>query len=125
MECRESSVAELQEREKTSRRITVIEHAQGEHYIVNMHSLHQPQLLWKIFGDSNNVRALTTDRFKLHTELATQLWDKLKKKAGKRKNRIEGVQTSGGKEIEMDDVVADDDDSDMEHMPDILTNGAY
>ena len=69
-----STAFESQEGEQTSRAISVIMHRDRDHYIVNLHSLHNAHLLLRIFPqDSLQAPPFVSDRRAHHYAIATTL----------------------------------------------------
>lgn len=63
---------EKQEREITNKAIPTIQHTNDSHYIVNMHSLHQPHLLRKLFKRDLFVLHEDSDRVTLHAKMSSE-----------------------------------------------------
>lgn len=61
---------EKQERENTNRGVLTVQHTNDSHYIVNMHSLHQPHLLRSLFKRETYVLTEDADRASLHAKMA-------------------------------------------------------
>lgn len=123
--CDESGVvAERQEREATKRRSLAVKHSPGEHYIVNMHSLHQPQLIRRIFDkDEYWETESETQRITLHSKLATQLRNP---KPAKRKAADDGGGTrmaDKAKKPKKNIPVEEEGDSDVELPSEIFARG--
>lgn len=66
----------MQEREKTSRTVPVIEHSNDAHFIVNFHNMHHPHILRTLFDAEAYHMPACTDRKTLHATQATALRDK-------------------------------------------------
>ncbi|KAI0054541.1 hypothetical protein BV25DRAFT_1922595 [Artomyces pyxidatus] len=76
-ECKtENTAVEIQDREKTTRTISTVKHDDDSHYIVNLHALHNPHVIRKVFPDnlvSVEMFVSPADRRKLHDELSARL----------------------------------------------------
>lgn len=105
------TLCELQEREETERWIWTIEHGNEEHFIVNMHNLHHPHMLRKLFKADLHVVPQTEDRKSLHYKLAGELRKSAPKDVDTededqsntiRKRRKSGKSTKQGKDARND-----------------------
>ena len=88
---REPLVAQVQERQTTSRTIETIKHSTDGHYIVNMHVLHNPHILRKLFDRESYSIPAIGDRALLHKKYATENRKRLAEKA---KGKSSGKETS-------------------------------
>lgn len=84
-ECEASdSRVEYQEREATTRMVSLIKHVDDGHFIVNIHALHNAHLIRAIFPSSLIVTPqLSDDRVQLHNNLASILRESSKEKKAK------------------------------------------
>ena len=65
---------QIQERENTSRTIKIVEHADSEHFVVNMHAIHNASILHKLFPSHlYSLPPIANDRVALHHSLAAKL----------------------------------------------------
>lgn len=66
----------MQERETTTRKIKVLEHNDSQHFIVNVHALHNANIIHKIFPESMYSQpSVLSNRLGLHKALARSLGD--------------------------------------------------
>ena len=78
---REPLVAQVQERQRTSRPIESIRHSSDGRYVINMHVLHNPHLLRKLFDRESYSIPAIGDRVSLHKKYAAENRARLAEKA--------------------------------------------
>ena len=81
---------QIQERQKTSRVVETIKHSPDGRYIVNMHVLHNPHILRKLFDRESYSIPAIDDRVSLHKQYATEYRAQQAKKS-KGKNADKGA----------------------------------
>ena len=91
---REPLEVQTQERQKTSRAVETIKHSPDGRYIVNMHVLHNPHILRKLFDRESYSIPAIDDRVSLHKKCASQ-YRALQAKKSKGKNLGIGVTNVG------------------------------
>ena len=87
---REPSVAQVQERQRTSRPVEIIRHSGEGRYIVNMHVLHNPHIIRKLFDRESYSIPAIGDRVSLHKRYVAEHRARLAVKA---KGKVSGKET--------------------------------
>lgn len=87
----QSVTYQTQERQETTRRIDTVKHTGDAHFIINMHTLHNPHIIHTLFNQkSYSIPATDSeDRISFHKRLASELRERQTKTkpSGKGKGR--------------------------------------
>ena len=89
---------EIQEREATTNTVQGVIHTDDDHFIVNVHSLHNPQVNRGLFKAEFYAPPSIHDRQTLHHNLAAIIRENEKKKAATRKSKMTLVKATNSNE---------------------------